>query len=62
MIINGIEISLIEIIDLSGVKIYDTNPSANNISLDMRHYEEGVYFINILEPNGKKSIYKIVKY
>ena len=62
VIINGIEISLIEIIDLSGVKIYDTNPSANNISLDMRHYEEGVYFINILEPNGKKSIYKIVKY
>jgi len=60
------ENSVVEIYDVVGQLLYQINKSTNNpinneISIDVSHLENGIYFVKISTEDGSQSVKKVVK-
>ncbi|WP_422106622.1 T9SS type A sorting domain-containing protein [Winogradskyella sp.] len=56
--VNSSEISKITLYDINGREILETRSS----ELDIQYLKNGIYLLEITDPNGKQVIKKIVKY
>ena len=59
--INGVNINSIDIVDISGVKLFTAINPVSDVVLDMRGYESGIYFVRISKAEGDNMIVKVVK-
>ena len=48
--------------DLSGIKLIEFKNAESNLKIDFSNYDEGIYFINMVNISGNKIVYKILKY
>lgn len=53
--------STVNIINLVGKVVYNSNVSQNEISIDVSSWSAGIYIVNITNENGKKNSYKLIK-
>jgi hypothetical protein len=59
-IVSGSELSVIELLSISGNKILSENISGNNYELNIRNVSEGIYFVKIKTTDNKETIKKII--
>lgn len=53
--------STINIINVVGKTIYNSNVPQNETTIDVSTWSQGIYFVNIINENGKKNSYKLIK-
>ena len=52
---------LITLYDIRGKKMFELSSSENNVSVKVDALAEGLYYLNLMKPNGHTTIFKVLK-
>lgn len=58
---NSGKITKLELINLSGVVVYSSNPIAERHEIQTTSLKPGIYFMNCIKENGQKSTTRVIK-